>query len=107
VVLHVRTLSTAEHLSFLATRDSASFLQTPAWGQAKREWRSESIGWIDEQGEVVGAGLALYRQLPRVPRSLAYLPEGPVIDWSDPDLSRWLKPRGSRSSSVPMIHVVT
>lgn len=92
VVLHVRTLTAAEHLGFLATRDSASFLQTPAWGQAKREWRSESIGWVDDQGQVVGAGLALYRQLPRVPRSLAYLPEGPVIDWTDPDLGRWLHP---------------
>ena len=26
----------------------------------------------------------LYRQIPKVKRYLAYLPEGPVIDWFDP-----------------------
>ncbi len=34
----------------------------------------------------------LYRQLPRVKRYLAYLPEGPVIDWDDEDLASWLTP---------------
>ena len=29
----------------------------------------------------MGAGLVLYRQVPRLPRFLAYLPEGPDIDW--------------------------
>jgi vancomycin resistance protein VanK len=40
----------------------------------------------------VGAGLVLYRQLPKVKRFLAYLPEGPVIDWSGDDLEAWLTP---------------
>jgi lipid II:glycine glycyltransferase (peptidoglycan interpeptide bridge formation enzyme) len=95
VALRVRTLSPEEHLAFLDTRDSASFLQTPAWGVVKREWRAESVGWVDDAdgGEkVLGAGLVLYRRLPKMRRSLAYLPEGPVIDWSDPDLGRWLTP---------------
>ena len=34
----------------------------------------------------------LYRQLPKVKRYLAYLPEGPVIDWADDDLAAWLTP---------------
>ena len=34
----------------------------------------------------------LYRQLPRVKRYLAYLPEGPVIDWEAEDLRAWLNP---------------
>jgi lipid II:glycine glycyltransferase (peptidoglycan interpeptide bridge formation enzyme) len=95
VVLRVRTLAPEEHLAFLSTQDSASFLQTPAWGVVKREWRAESVGWVDDGdgGEkVLGAGLVLYRRLPKMRRSLAYLPEGPVIDWSDPDLGRWLAP---------------
>jgi lipid II:glycine glycyltransferase (peptidoglycan interpeptide bridge formation enzyme) len=41
---------------------------------------------------MVGAGLVLYRQLPRLKRYLAYLPEGPDIDWFDTDLGRWLTP---------------
>ena len=57
----------------------------------KAEWRAESIGWF-RGAELVGAALVLYRQLPKVRRYLAYLPEGPVIDWSDDDLGSWLAP---------------
>jgi vancomycin resistance protein VanK len=68
-----------------------SFLQVPAWGEVKSDWRPESIGWF--RGDLqVGAALVLYRQLPRVRRYLAYLPEGPAIDWEDEDLATWLTP---------------
>jgi lipid II:glycine glycyltransferase (peptidoglycan interpeptide bridge formation enzyme) len=113
--LAVRTISTAEHAAFIADRSSASFLQTPAWAQVKPEWRAESIGWFRDgpggpssttggdgpggpssttggDGQLVGTALVLYRQLPRLKRFLAYLPEGPVIDWTDDDLSAWLEP---------------
>jgi lipid II:glycine glycyltransferase (peptidoglycan interpeptide bridge formation enzyme) len=90
--LRVREITPAEHLAFLQERPSASFLQTPAWGQVKSEWRRESIGWYDGGGRLVGAALVLFRQLPRLKRYLAYLPEGPVIDWSADDLSDWLAP---------------
>ena len=89
--LSVREITPAEHLAFLRSRPSASFLQTPAWGQVKGEWRRESIGWYDG-GALVGAALVLFRQLPRLRRYLAYLPEGPVIDWAADDLGRWLTP---------------
>ncbi len=89
--LAVRTLTPDEHLAFVRTRSSVSFLQTPAWAKAKPEWRAESLGWVRD-GEVVGAGLVLYRQLPRVRRYLAYLPEGPVLDWDTDDLAAWLRP---------------
>ena len=87
----VRALPDSEHLAFLRGRRSASFLQTPAWGRVKSEWRHESLGWFRD-GELVGAGLVLYRKLPRLRRYLAYLPEGPVIDWEDADLAAWLRP---------------
>ena len=90
-MLSVRPISEEEHLAFVASRRSASFLQTPAWGRVKSEWRRESIGWLDGD-ELVGAALVLYRQLPRVRRYLAYLPEGPLIDWSSVSLERWLTP---------------
>ena len=96
MVLRVRTLSREEHLAFIKERSgrkdaptSVSFLQCPSWGDIKTDWRAESVGWIDEAtGAVVGAGLVLYRDLPvpkrdKLPflrRSLAYLPEGPIID---------------------------
>ena len=98
-VLTVRTITPEQHRDFLrawtAEGGSASFLQTPAWGEVKGEWRRESIGWFRSTGatnEIVGAGLVLYRQLPRVKRFLAYLPEGPVVDWDTEDLRAWLNP---------------
>jgi lipid II:glycine glycyltransferase (peptidoglycan interpeptide bridge formation enzyme) len=89
--LSVRTLSPDEHRDFLRSRSSVSFLQTPAWAAVKSEWRAESIGWLAD-GEIVGAALVLYRQLPKLRRYLAYVPEGPVIDWESDDLAAWLTP---------------
>jgi vancomycin resistance protein VanK len=90
-VLSVREIPESQHLAFLEAQPSASFLQTPAWGRVKSEWRRESLGWFRD-GELVGAALVLYRQLPKVKRYLAYLPEGPVIDWETEQLREWLDP---------------
>lgn len=89
--ISVRTISAVDHEAFLRTRASASFLQVPAWAAVKSEWRAESLGWFCD-GQIVGAGLVLYRQLPKIKRSLAYLPEGPVIDWEAADLTALLDP---------------
>jgi vancomycin resistance protein VanK len=97
-VLSVREIPESDHLEFLRGRRSASFLQTPAWGRVKSEWRRESIGWF--RGEtLVGVGLVLYRQLPKVRRFLAYLPEGPVLDWDDGNLAAWLTPMAAHLSA--------
>ena len=100
MVLRVRTLSREEHVAFIEERtgqkgaenaatQSVSFLQCPSWGDLKTDWRAESVGWIDDAtGKVVGAALVLYRdvpipkrdKLPFLRRSLAYLPEGPILD---------------------------
>ena len=90
-VLTVREISESEHLDFIRRQRSTSFLQTPGWGKVKSEWRRESLGWFQDD-ELVGAALVLYRQLPKVRRYLAYLPEGPVIDWEADDLEAWLEP---------------
>jgi lipid II:glycine glycyltransferase (peptidoglycan interpeptide bridge formation enzyme) len=87
----IRPIPAAEHAAYVAAQPSASFLQTPGWAAVKSEWRSESLGWYDGE-RMVGAGLVLYRQMPKVKRYLAYLPEGPVIDWEADDLGRWLRP---------------
>jgi lipid II:glycine glycyltransferase (peptidoglycan interpeptide bridge formation enzyme) len=68
-----------------------SFLQTPGWGGVKTEWRSESLGWFDGR-RLVGAGLVLHRPVPRFERfTLAYLPQGPDIDWTG-EIAGWLDP---------------
>ena len=68
-----------------------SFLQTPAWGKTKSGWTSQSLGWFAGD-ELVGAGLILLRKVPRVEKYLAYLPEGPDLDWTNSsDVERALK----------------
>ena len=89
--LTLRPISAAEHRDFIAGQSSASFLQTPAWASVKSEWRNESLGFF-RGADLVGVALVLYRQLPRLKRYLAYLPEGPVIDWTGDDLDAWLAP---------------
>ncbi|WP_293786075.1 peptidoglycan bridge formation glycyltransferase FemA/FemB family protein [uncultured Aeromicrobium sp.] len=97
--LQVRPISTAEHLAFVTDRDSVSFLQTPAWASVKSEWRGESLGWFRGE-ELLGAGLVLYRQLPKLRRYLAYLPEGPSLEWSADDLEQWLTPMAAYLKSA-------
>lgn len=81
MALTVRAISAADHLAWIEKQPSVSFLQTPAWAQVKREWRAESLGWFDDETQV-GAGLVLHRPLPKLGKTLAYLPEGPEVDWS-------------------------
>ena len=92
----MRQITAAEHLAFVEAKaadqdfpTTVSFLQLPAWAKVKPEWGHESLGFFDGS-ELVGAGLVLYREMPKVKRSLAYLPEGPVIDWLRPDLDGFL-----------------
>ncbi|HPU13069.1 MAG TPA: peptidoglycan bridge formation glycyltransferase FemA/FemB family protein [Aeromicrobium sp.] len=98
--LQVRTISAEEHLAFVDAVGAASFLQTPAWAAVKREWRGESIGWFGGT-ELIGVALVLYRQVPKLKRYLAYLPEGPVLDWTGDveaamsALANYLKPQGA------------
>ena len=81
--------------SAAADGGGVSFLQCPSWGAVKAGWDAESLGWY-RGTQLVGAGLVLYRWLPRVNRCLAYLPEGPMIDWfgerTEIELAEWLGP---------------
>jgi vancomycin resistance protein VanK len=92
--LTVRTITVEQHKAFVDGQPWVSFLQTPAWGPLKSEWQRESVGWFrDGVDEPVGVGLVLQRPVPRLRRfTFAYLPEGPVIDWSAPTLADWLTP---------------
>ena len=92
--LTVRTISAEQHARWLRSRPSVSFLQLPSWAQVKIGWRAESVGWFDGDRHV-GAALILHRPVPKVRRrSLAYIPEGPIIDWtsSSRSISDWLAP---------------
>lgn len=112
VGLIVRPITADRHRDWIASRPSVSFLQLPEWGQVKSGWRPESLGWFDDS-TLVGTGLVLYRPVPRIPgRSLAYLPEGPDIDWlrvqrPEFQIEDWLRPmlgylRGEGAFQVKM-----
>lgn len=97
MTITVHAITPAQHLAFVEARASehdypttVSFLQTPAWAKVKPQWRAESLGWF-QGSELVGAGLVLYRQMPLLKRYLAYLPEGPVLDWTRPDVDQMLQ----------------
>ncbi|WP_398859171.1 lipid II:glycine glycyltransferase FemX [Streptomyces chengmaiensis] len=93
-------VTAATYRAFLASRTGAAlgagFLQCPSWADVKEGWRSLLLGWGPRTGpqaeQLTGAALVLLRQLPGTRKHFAYLPEGPVADWADPDLDRWLTP---------------
>lgn len=95
--LQVRVISADRHRAWIAEQPSVSFLQLPEWGEVKTGWRHESIGWFDGDA-LVGCALVLYRPIPRLEqRSLAYIPEGPSIDWtrtvrSSLKVEQWMTP---------------
>jgi len=97
MTLTVRAISADQHRAWISARPSVSFLQLPEWGKVKAGWRPQSIGWF-QGSTLVGAGLVLYRPIPKLKsRSLAYLPEGPDIDWlrerlTNVPLRQWLEP---------------
>ncbi len=101
-----------EHERFVEQR-SASYLQLPEWARVKPGWESEGLGWRDAEGTVIGTALVLYRKIPYIGRSLAYLPEGPVLPWDQvvQNPGPWLSPllshlKGKGAFSVRMGPIV-
>lgn len=73
----------AQELEDFVLANDASALQLPTWAAVKPEWRAERVGWRTADGGLLAAALVLYRTLPRIPRSFAYVPEGPVVRIQD------------------------
>jgi len=70
--------------SFVEKQASPHILQTRSWGALKSQfgWADERVGLIQDGALVAGAQL-LYRRLPTGMGRLAYVPKGPLMDWSD------------------------
>ena len=105
VTLTVRPISADEHRAFLREQPWASFLQTPAWAAVKSEWRAESLGWFDGDAARRRRRWCSTASCPRLKRYLAYLPEGPVIDWARrrpraPGSTRWPPTSRARAPSA-------
>ncbi len=77
---------------FVSEHPQGHLLQSWGWGELKAssEWYPLRLAlWDQEQDKIVAAAQVLRRTAPRVPvraGHLAYVPKGPVLDWSDASL---------------------
>lgn len=58
--------------------------QTSRWALVKSNWNHEYVA-VKDDNDILGVALILYRKLPFTPYSLAYMPRGPVCDYSQPE----------------------
>ncbi|HEU5200527.1 MAG TPA: peptidoglycan bridge formation glycyltransferase FemA/FemB family protein [Ktedonobacterales bacterium] len=77
--------------AFVGSDPHGHLLQSWAWGELKDAfgWRTLRVALWDAEGQHMLAGAqVLCRPLPVLPFSIAYIPKGPIIDWSDDALCR-------------------
>ena len=73
--------------SFVAASPRGHVLQSSQWGQLK-----ERFGWqvarlaIEDRGPWQAGAQVLFRSLG--PRTIAYVPKGPIMDWADTEATR-------------------
>ncbi len=85
--LHPATTATTWHEA-LAQLPEPHVLQSWEWGAVKAQagWSAERWVLQETHGVPMAAFQLLWRQpLGRVPLRIAYVPKGPVVDWSNPD----------------------
>ena len=75
----------------MAHRSDGHVLQTSPWGalKARYEWSDARVG-LTRGGELEAGAQILFRQLPAGLGRLAYVPKGPLVDWSDEDQTQQL-----------------
>jgi peptidoglycan pentaglycine glycine transferase (the first glycine) len=63
-----------------------TFLQTEEWSKIKSPvgWSPDWLSWPAGQENPDSAAMMLLRSAGRLPASIAYVPRGPLVDWSDP-----------------------
>lgn len=69
---------------FVAGHGDGHILQTSPWGALKAQfgWTGQRIG-LARGDELTAGALVLYRRLPAGLGQLAYVPRGPLVDWTD------------------------
>ena len=82
-------ISEGDWNSFVAASPVGHVLQSSQWGQLK-----ERFGWqvarlaIEDQGQWLAGAQVLFRSLG--PRTIAYVPKGPITDWADAEVTQTL-----------------
>ena len=78
---------------FVHEHPNGHLLQSWGWGELKARsgWSPLRLALRDEQQHIVAAAQVLRRTVPHVPLRLghlAYIPKGPVLDWSQPHIRK-------------------
>ncbi len=70
---------------FVTTHPRAHLLQLSAWGDLKADfgWTPRRVAVTDDSGQIVAGALILFRRLPLRLGQIAYIPYGPLVDWSN------------------------
>lgn len=95
-------ISKDRYWQFLRAHRDSNYQQTPEWGDARRaQWQPELVGWFDSDSRLTAAAVLRYRRMPAVGTWFVYIPQGPLLDWSGPQvsdqltaLSAYLRARG-------------
>lgn len=82
-LLKIERINREDYIDFIEKHPLRNFLQYPSWSDLKAEWKwsNELVAWFNTQKVMVGAASILYRKVPGLNKSLAYIPRGPLIDW--------------------------
>jgi peptidoglycan pentaglycine glycine transferase (the first glycine) len=72
--------------AFVTASSWGHLMQSWEWGDFKAAlgWKVERIG-IEHKGRIVAGAQTLFRSLPLLPLTVAYIPKGPIVDLNDED----------------------
>lgn len=75
---------------FVAAHATPHILQTSGWAALKQRfgWDAERVTLVDARGQVRAGATLLFRRAAGL--TVAYVPRGPLTDWTDPNLTRAL-----------------
>lgn len=71
--------------AFVTSSKYGTLLQSYKWAAIKKDWQNLHTGVVDENNQVVAAGLVLIHKLP-LGQTYFYLPRGPVMDFDNEEL---------------------
>ncbi|HEX8832732.1 MAG TPA: peptidoglycan bridge formation glycyltransferase FemA/FemB family protein, partial [Abditibacteriaceae bacterium] len=68
-------------------------MQCLEWGDVKKpDWQPVPVS-IESGGELQATALVLRRAIPRTGKNIFYVPRGPILDWSKPEIANALVAR--------------
>ncbi len=88
-----KPVAAAQWNEFVAASPFGDVLQCREWGEVKKpDWQPVPVA-LESGGQLAATALILKRHIPRTRRSIFYVPRGPILDWSQPDIARALTDR--------------